>query len=138
MDDFTGLIPHLFVNGGAAAIDFYAAAFGAVEVSRTPGEDGRLMHAAMRIGDSMLFLSDDFPELCGGVSRAPAGPAGVTLHLCVPDVDAAMARAAAAGAAVTMPPADVFWGDRYGQLRDPFGHAWSFSHKLAAARPQAA
>ena len=128
----------LVVNGGAAAIDFYAAALDAVELSRTPGEDGRLMHAALRIGDSTVFLSDDFPELCGGVSRAPAGPACVTRHLCAPDVDAAMARAAAAGAAVTMPPADVFWGDQYGQRRDPFGHARSFSRKLAAAHPQAA
>ncbi len=125
-----GLIPHLCVKGGSAAIEFYTAGLGAVELSRMPSEDGRIMHAALLIGESMLFLSDDMPDFCGGVSHAPSGPSPVTLHLCVEDVDAAMAQAVAAGATVTMPAADMFWGDRYGQLVDPFGHAWSFTHPL--------
>ena len=128
----SGLIPHLVVKGGAKAIEFYKAALGAEEVCRMPTPDGRLMHAALKIGDAHLFLCDDFPEYCGGVSRAPSGPSPVTLHLCVPNVDAAIATAAAAGATVTMPAADMFWGDRYGQIVDPFGHAWSFSTPLTA------
>ena len=127
-----GLIPHLVVKGGAKAIEFYKAALGAVEIARMPTEDGRLMHAALKVGDSYLFLCDDFPEYCGGVSRAPSGPSPVTLHLNVPCADAAIATAAGAGATVTMPAADMFWGDRYGQIVDPFGHAWSFSNPLSA------
>jgi PhnB protein len=138
MNDAKGIIPHLVVKGGAKALDFYKAAIGAVEVSRVPSPDGRLMHAAMKVGDGYLMLCDDFPEYCGGVSRAPAGPSPVTLHLNVPDADAAIARAAAAGATVTMPAGDMFWGDRYGQVVDPFGHSWSFSTPLSADRKEAA
>jgi PhnB protein len=134
----SGLIPHLVVKGGAKAIDFYKAALGAVEVSRTPNEDGRLMHAALQIGGSYLFLCDDFPEYCGGVSRAPNGLSPVTLHLCVPNCDTAIAKASAAGAKVTMPAADMFWGDRYGQIVDPFGHSWSFSTPLTPEQKAAA
>ena len=78
----TGLIPHLVVKGGAAAIDYYKTAIGAEELSRMPGPDGRLMHAALKVEGSILFLCDDFPEHCGGVSRAPKGDSPVTLHLC--------------------------------------------------------
>jgi PhnB protein len=121
-----GLIPHLVVKGAAKAIGFYKAALGAVEVARMPAEDGRLMHAALKIGDAYLMLCDDFPEYCGGVSRAPSGPTPVTLHLNVPCCDTAIEKAAAAGATVKMPAADMFWGDRYGRVQDPFGHEWSF------------
>ena len=138
LQEKTGLIPHLVVKGGAKAIEFYKAGLGAVEVARMPTDDGRLMHAAIKIGDAFLFLCDDFPEYCGGVSRAPSGPSPVTLHLNVPCADTAIAAAAAAGATVTMPAADMFWGDRYGQLRDPFGHTWSFSHPLTAEQKKAA
>jgi PhnB protein len=141
--DMPGVIPHLVVKGAARAIDFYKAALGAEELGRHPvgpeflpgaaADDGRVMHAALRINGATVFLCDDFPDLCGGVSRAPAGPSPVTLHLCVPSADEAIARATAAGATVTMPAEDMFWGDRYGQVVDPFGHAWSFSHPLAAA-----
>ena len=134
----TGLIPHLVVKGGAKAIEFYKAAIGAVEIARMPTEDGRLMHAAMKIGDAHLMLCDDFPEYCGGVSRAPSGPSPVTLHLNVPCADTAIATAAAAGAVVTMPATDMFWGDRYGQVLDPFGHAWSFSSPLTPEQKAAA
>src|SRR5262249_9346064 len=134
----TGLIPHLVVKGAAKAIEFYKAGLGAVEIARMPAEDGRLMHAAIKIGDAALFLCDDFPEYCGGVSRAPNGPSPVTLHLIVPCCDTAIATAAAAGATVTMPAEDMFWGDRYGQIVDPFGHAWSFSNPLTAEAKAAA
>jgi len=132
MSEKNALIPHLVVKGAVKAIEFYKAAFGAVELSRMPTEDGRLMHAALSIGEATLFLCDDFPEYCGGVCRAPSGPSPVTLHLIVASADAAIAAAAAAGATVTMPAADMFWGDRYGQIVDPFGHSWSFSNPLTA------
>jgi len=124
------VIPHLCVNDGPAAMEFYKKAFGATEVARMPAEDGkRLMHAQLALFDGMLYLHDDFPEYHGGKSETPKalGATPVTLHLTVPDCDAAIAKAAAAGAAVTMPAQDMFWGDRYGQVVDPFGHRWSFA-----------
>jgi uncharacterized glyoxalase superfamily protein PhnB len=121
------LIPHLVVKGASEAIEFYKKAFGAVEVSRAPGPDGKsLMHAELMLGGSRLFLVDEFPEMnC----RAPQSLGGtpVTIHMFVEDVDAAFAKAVAAGAQVRMPLADMFWGDRYGTLADPFGHAWSLA-----------
>jgi PhnB protein len=128
------ITPHLSVKGAKKAIEFYVKALGAEEVLRMPAEDGeRLMHAHLKVGDGELFLADDFPEYCGGKSEHPLalGGTGVTLHQYVPDADAAIARAAAAGATVIMPAQDMFWGDRYGQVLDPFGHRWSFAHKLA-------
>ena len=134
----TGLIPHLVVKDAVKAVEFYKAALGAEELLRMPAPDGRLMHASLKVGDAHMHLCDDFPEYCGGVSRAPRGPSPVTLHLCVASADDAIARAAAAGATVTMPAADMFWGDRYGQIVDPFGHTWSFSHPLTAEQKAAA
>ncbi len=134
MSEKNGLIPHLVVKGGAKAIEFYKAAFGAEELLRMPTPDGRLMHAALKIGDATLMLCDDFPEYCGGVSRAPSGPSPVTLHLNVPCCDTAIAQAVAAGGTATMPAEDMFWGDRYGKITDPFGHEWSFSTPLSAER----
>ncbi|MBA4067586.1 MAG: VOC family protein [Isosphaera sp.] len=136
--DKGGLIPHLVVKGAAKAIEFYTAGLGATEVARMPVGDGRLLHAVLKFGDATVFLCDDFPDHCGGVSRAPSGPSPVTLHLGVPCCDDAIATAAAAGATVTMPAEDMFWGDRYGQVLDPFGHAWSFSSPLSAERKAAA
>jgi PhnB protein len=135
MREKSGLIPHLVVNGAVKAVEFYKKAFGAVEVRRMPAEDGqRLMHAELTIGDATLMLCDDFPEYCGGVSRAPkpGAPTSVTLHIDVPNCDAAIDRAVTAGATVKMPAMDMFWGDRYGQVIDPFGHEWSFAHRLTA------
>jgi PhnB protein len=129
----TGIVPHLVVSNGPAAIEFYKKAFAAEEVMRMPAEDGkRLMHAELQIGGSKLYLCDDFPEYCGGKSRTPEALGGstVTLHQAVRDCDAAIKRAAEAGATVTMPAEDMFWGDRYGQVKDPFGHTWSFSTPL--------
>jgi PhnB protein len=124
------IIPHLVVRGAAEAIDFYKKAFGAVEVARMPTPDGKIMHAHLKIGDSHLFLVDEMPFPGGGKSPQSLGGASVALHLNVEDADAVFNRAVAAGATAKMPPADMFWGDRYGQLADPFGHEWSVAtHK---------
>nr|WP_314545221.1 VOC family protein [uncultured Massilia sp.] len=118
------LTPHLVCANAAAAIDFYRQAFGAEEIMRLPMPDGKLGHAMLRIGDSMLMLADEFPQW---ESHSPVTLRGspVTIHLAVPDVDATFERAVAAGATTRMAPADMFWGDRYGVLVDPFGHHWS-------------
>jgi uncharacterized glyoxalase superfamily protein PhnB len=118
------LSPHLICAGAAKAIEFYKAAFNAIEQMRMPGPNGKLMHAALRIGDSTLMLVDEMPEHGAMGPKALKG-SPVTIHLYVPDADATFARAVAAGATVRMPLADMFWGDRYGQIEDPFGHRWS-------------
>ncbi len=120
------ITPHLVCAGAADAIAFYEKAFDAVELARLPGPGGKLMHAQLRIGDSPLMLVDEMPEWGALGPRALKGTP-VTIHLYVPDVDAAVAQAEAAGAKVTMPVADMFWGDRYGQVEDPFGHKWSLA-----------
>ncbi len=117
--------PHLAVSDARAAIEFYAEAFGAKEAHRMSTPDGaKLLHAEIRIGDSPVMLHDEYPGM--GVSAPPTlGGTSVTIHLYVEDVDAVIAQAEAAGAEVTMPPQDMFWGDRYAKLKDPFGHSWS-------------
>jgi len=128
-EGFHSVTPHLTVRGAAKAIDFYKRAFGAEELGRMPAPDGKVMHAAIKIGDSVVFLNDEFPEM-GGRSPEALGGTPAALHLYVGDVDKAFARAVAAGAEVRAPVADMFWGDRYGRLADPFGHVWSLaSHK---------
>lgn len=115
------LTPHLVVKGASQAIEFYKKAFGAEEISRVPGPDGKsLMHAEVKIGDSRLFLVDEFPEM--GCCRGPHSIGGtpVTIHVYVEDVDTVFNKAVAAGAQVRMPLEDAFWGDRYGKLADPF------------------
>ena len=128
-DGMHSLTPHLVCRDAAAAIDFYGRAFGAIELFRLPGPDGRLIHACVRIGDSQLFLVDEMPEH-GALGPQALKGTPVTLHLQVEDADAAFARAMRAGAMVTMPLADMFWGDRYGQVVDPFGHHWSIATHL--------
>ncbi len=123
------LTPHLVCAGAAEAIDFYRKAFGAVEDMRLPGPDGKLIHAMIRIGDSPLMLVDEMPEW-GALGPKSLKGSPVTIHLQVADVDATVAQAVAAGATITMPVADAFWGDRYGQLEDPFGHRWSVATPL--------
>ncbi len=119
-----GVYPYLSVKGGKAAIDFYTRAFSAAEEYRAYGEDGeRIMHARFRVNGFAILLSDDFPEFRGGAEAPP--PSGVTIHLEVEDADAWWTRAVDAGATIVMPLADQFWGDRYGQVKDPFGHSWS-------------
>lgn len=128
-----GVRPHLIVEGGIAALEFYARAFGAVEVhERVMGEGGRLLHGEVTIAGTVVYICDDFPELNGGKPRNPRalGAVPVVLHQCVADCDRAVERAAAAGARVVTPAADQYWGDRYGVVEDPFGFQWSFSHPL--------
>jgi PhnB protein len=121
--------PHLCCDGAAAAIDFYERAFGARSSGAMKGPDGKVMHAQIRIGDSQLMLVDEYPEQGMVGPRALKGTP-VVLHLYVEDCDGLFARAVGAGAKAIMPPADMFWGDRYGVLEDPFGHRWSIAtHK---------
>jgi PhnB protein len=126
------LSPHLIVDDAAAAIDFYVAAFGATEYGRVPHPDGRLVHAALDINGSMVMLNDDFPDFRDGKPSTPTALGGtpVTIHLQVPDVEASFARAVDAGATVVAPLEDQFWGDRYGIVRDPFGHQWSLGQPV--------
>lgn len=125
-----GLIPHLVCDPCSDAIEFYKKAFGAEELNRVeqPGS-GKIMHAALRIDGRALYLCDDFPEFCDGMARSPKalGGSAVTVHRYVPDCDAAIKQAQQAGATVMMPPEDMFWGDRYGVVVDPFGHSWSLA-----------
>lgn len=116
--------PHLVCRGAAEAIDFYAKAFGAVEQIRLPGPDGKLMHACIQIGPSLVFLVDEMLEV-GNRSPLDIGGTPVTLHLQVDDSNAVAAQAVSAGGTVMMPVADQFWGDRYGVVQDPFGHLWA-------------
>ena len=134
---FHSITPHLVIKGAAEAIEFYKRAFGAEELSRMPfpAPDGtmRLGHAELKIGDSRLFLADEFPDFG---SLGPTGGSPVTIHLYVNDANTAFARAVEAGAKVAMPLADMFWGDRYGKLIDPFGHHWSIAEHLEDLTPK--
>jgi len=123
-DGMHTVTPHLVCAGAAAAIEFYKKAFDATEASRMAGPQGKLIHAMIRIGDSAVMLVDEFPEFGGFGPKALKG-SPVTIHLYVEDVDTFVSRAVAAGAKITMPLEDMFWGDRYCQLEDPFGHHWS-------------
>jgi len=127
--------PYLTVSDAAAAIDFYKRAFGAKERGRMAAPDGKVMHAAIQIGDSHVFLADEFP---GSDTKSPAalGSSSVTLHLYFRNADQAFARATAAGARSTMDPADMFWGDRFAKVVDPFGHCWSLAHHKEDVSPK--
>jgi PhnB protein len=129
------ITPHLVVRNASEAIEFYKKALGAEEMYRIPGPDGRLMHAALQIGDSKLFLVDEFPEF-GSSSPKTIGGSPVTIHLFVEDVDSTFNRAVEAGATVAMPLQNMFWGDRYGSLVDPFGHNWSIATHLEDLTPK--
>lgn len=125
--------PHLCVRDAAGALEFYKKAFNAREISRHAAPDGkRIMHAAVEMNGGVVMLSDDFPEYRGGkASTAEAlGGSPIVLHLQVEDADAAFKRAVDAGAKIAMPLADQFWGDRYGQIMDPFGITWSIGAKV--------
>jgi PhnB protein len=127
--------PHLAVNDATAAIEFYKRAFGAQELSRMTSPDGKIGHAELKIGDSIIFLADEFPQ---SPCRSPQSLGGTTatLNLYVPDVDKTFQQALTAGAQTTMPVADMFWGDRYGQLKDPFGHTWGVATHKEELTPQ--
>ena len=123
------ITPYMTVRDAARAIEFYKQAFGAVEKGVMKGPDGKVMHAELRIGDSLLMLADEFPQF-GSLSPQAIGGSAMGLHIYVEDVDAAFDRAVKAGGTVEMPVSDMFWGDRYGKLVDPFGHKWSIAtHK---------
>jgi uncharacterized glyoxalase superfamily protein PhnB len=126
---FHSLTAHLCIPGAAKYLDFLKSAFGAEEISRSPGPGGKLMHALVRIGDSMLMFNDDFGAEFGQPPLAQ-GRLPFFLNLCVPDADATWAQAIAAGCEVTMPLSDQFWGDRYGHLRDPFGIQWAIATRI--------
>ena len=133
MENRPTFAPYLVVSNAAAAIDFYKSAFGAVELVRhpAPGTD-KLMHAHLVVHGGHLMLCDDFSAQMGGKSETPEALGGspVTFHIHTDNADDLWSQAVAAGAKVTMPLADQFWGDRYGQLRDPFGHKWSIGQTL--------
>ena len=120
------LTPFLTVRDAERAIEFYKNAFGAEDRGIFKGPDGKVMHAEIKIGDSVVMLSDEFPDF-GSVSPQGLGGSPMGLHIYVPDVDASFERAVKAGAQVEMPVMDQFWGDRYGRLKDPFGHKWSIA-----------
>ncbi len=124
--------PHLICADAAGAIEFYKKAFGATEKSRLPGPDGKLMHAAISIGDSTVMLAEEMPHWGSLGPKARQGTS-VYIHLYVEDVDGFAARAVAAGATMSMPVADMFWGDRYGVIEDPFGHKWSVATHMRDA-----
>lgn len=118
--------PHLIVDGAAEAIEFYKKAFGAAELMRLPGADGRLMHACLSLGNSRIMLVDGNPQW-GALGPKALKGSPVTIHLQLEDADAMFARATAAGAKVILPIDEMFWGDRYGIVEDPYGHRWSLA-----------
>jgi PhnB protein len=128
--------PHLTIRGASQAIEFYKRAFSAVEIARHAGPDGKsVMHADLQIGNSRIFLAEEVPSMG---SKGPHSLKGtpVVLHLYVPDTDLAFKQAVQAGAKTRMPPMDMFWGDRYGQVEDPFGHVWAIATHKEDLTPQ--
>jgi len=124
-DQYHTVTPSIVVRDGAKAIEFYKRAFGAVELGRFEMQ-GKIAHAEIRVGDSIMMLSEEFPEM-GSKSPQTLGGTPVTLFLYVEDADASFKRAVDAGAKVEVPLADMFWGDRFGKVTDPFGHCWSIA-----------
>lgn len=129
------VIPYMCIKGAGEALDFYAKAFNAVETVRMPGPGGMVMHAEMKIGESVIMLSE---ENCDQGQKSPVTLGGSATHvfLYVPDVDASFAQAIAAGATAIMPPMNMFWGDRFGKLKDPYGHEWSMASHVEDVTPE--
>jgi PhnB protein len=134
-DGYYSLTPYLVVKGAAEAIEFYKKAFGATETIRMPGPDGRIMHAEITIGNSVLMLSDESPER-QQLSPVTLGGSGSSVMLYTDDVDATFKKALAAGATEQMAPMDMFWGDRMGNLKDPFGHSWAIATHTEDVSPE--
>jgi PhnB protein len=134
-DDMHSITPHIVCKDAPAAIEFYKKAFGAIDAGQMLAPNGKLIHGMIRIGDSAVMLAEETPEW-GAVSPLTLKGSPVTLHLYVDNADAAFERAVAAGATSVMPPADMFWGDRYGVLKDPFGHNWSIAHHMRDMTPE--
>jgi PhnB protein len=133
--EYVGVTPYLAVNDAAAAIEFYKKGFGATELMRLPGPDGKIGHAEVKIGKAIVMLADEHPD-AGHVSPKTLGGSTVKLHMYVEDVDAFFESAVAAGARVLMPPADQFYGDRSGRLEDPSGHVWLVSTHVEDVSPE--
>ncbi|MGI9533892.1 MAG: VOC family protein [Thermodesulfobacteriota bacterium] len=134
-EGFNSVTPHLVVKGAAEAIEFYKKAFGAEEMVRLPGPDGNsLMHASLKIGNSVVMLVDEFPDM-GCLSPNSTNGTPVTVHLYVHDVDSVFAKAIESGAKETMPLENTFWGDRFGKLEDPYGHSWSIATHIEDLTP---
>jgi uncharacterized glyoxalase superfamily protein PhnB len=128
------ITPSLVIRDAAKAIEFYKRALGAKENSRFPGPDGKIMHASMTIGDSPFYIVDENPQM-GAKSPQTLGGTPVTIHLYVQDADALFKKAVDAGCKITMPIADQFWGDRFGQVSDPYGHGWSIATQKEVLTP---
>lgn len=135
-EGFHTVTPHLVVKGVGEALDFYAKAFGAEEIVRMPGPDGStVMHAEIKIGDSMIMMCEECPDM-GASSPLAMSSSPVTIHLYVDDADAFQARAVDAGAKVALEVQNTFWGDRYGKVVDPFGHNWSIASRVENLSPE--
>jgi len=134
-DDYPRVIPYLSVDGAGAAIDFYTAVFDATERMRMPGPDGKIGHAELEFGDSVVMLADAFPDM-GGQTPKGLGGTPVTVMVYVENVDAVFARAVAAGATVEREVGDQFYGDRAGQFVDPFGHKWFVATHVEDVSPE--
>lgn len=132
---FQTVTPYMVCLGAGDAIAFYKKAFGAKERLRMGGPDGRIMHAEMKIGSSIVMLSDEIKEM-GQTSPQTIGGVGVQMFLYVPNVDKAFAQAVAAGATAEMPPTDMFWGDRFAKVGDPFGHKWAIATHIEDVSPK--
>ena len=133
-EGYHSVTPYLIVDGAAEAIRFYGEAFGAVEVLRMPMGENKLAHAEVKIGDSHVMLADEFPDM-GHLGPHKRGGPTASLMIYLPDVDAAYAKAIAAGAKKERAPADQFWGDRMGTLLDPFGHRWTLATHFEDVAP---
>jgi PhnB protein len=134
-EGYRSVTPYLVVSGAAQAIEWYKNAFGAQDVMTMPFPDGRLMHAEMKIGDSFVMLADEFPEMGGNKSPKSLGGTPTGIHLYVPNCDAVFDKAIASGATAKMPPTDMFWGDRFSKLTDPFGHDWTVATHIEDVAP---
>jgi PhnB protein len=133
-EGFHTITPHLVIHGATAAIEFYKKALGAQAIMCMPGPGGKVMHAELKVGNSIFFLADDFPDM-GSCAPAPGTSSPVVLNLYVEDCDKVFNQAVAAGAKVQMPPANMFWGDRYAKFADPFGHNWAVATHIEDVPP---
>lgn len=131
------MTPFLIVRGAVKAIDWYSQALDAIEITRSLAPDGRVMHGEIRIGNTVVMLCDEFPEM-GGHWRSPEtlGGTSASMWIYTEDCDAMYSKAIAAGAKSDNPPADMFWGDRYSRITDPFGHTWSIATHTEDVSPE--
>jgi PhnB protein len=134
-DEYPQVTPYLCVDGAGAAIEFYREVLGATERARLAGPDGKVAHAELQLGDSLIMLADEYPEL-GIRSPKALGGSPVTISVYVEDVDAVFGRALQAGAKALRPVEDQFYGDRIGQFEDPFGHRWSVATRIEDVTPE--